>query len=71
MEKVLELIFRNAGGSEVTISLPNPKDDLTNAIVKPVMENIVKADVFASKGGLALTQIVEARVRSTGVTPLA
>ena len=48
-----------------------PKHSLTNAVVKPVMENIVKADVFASKGGLALTQIVEARVRSTGVTPLA
>ena len=29
MDKVLELVFRNAGGSEVTISLPNPKDDLT------------------------------------------
>ena len=71
MDKVLELVFRNAAGTEVTINLPNPKDGLTNAVVKPVMENIVKADIFASKGNLALAQIVEARIRNTDVSPLA
>ena len=71
MDKVLELVFRNAAGTEVTINLPNPKDGLTNAVVKPVMENIVKADIFASKGNFALAQIVEARIRNTDVSPLA
>ena len=69
MAKVLELVFRNATGSEATISLPNPKADLTAAAATAVMNDVIAKDLFLTKGG-ALTQVVEARVRVTDVTAL-
>lgn len=70
MDKVLELVFRNGAGTEVTINLPNPKDGLKNTDTDPVMKDVIAKNVFNTKGG-ALSQIVGARIRSTDVTPLA
>ena len=70
MDKVLELVFRNGAGTEVTISLPNPKDGLKSTDTDAVMKDVIAKNVFNTKGG-ALSQIVGARIRSTDVMPLA
>jgi hypothetical protein len=67
MSKVLEMVFRNANGKESAISLPEPKEDLTLAQVRPVMQGLVDKKIFTSKGG-DLVQVVEARIRSKDVT---
>lgn len=63
MKKVLEMVFRNEMGKEVIVSLPEPKEELKLAQVKPLMESVVAKRLLTSKGG-ALTQVVEARIRS-------
>lgn len=70
MSKTLEMVFRNAGGKESTISIVDPKDPLTLADVTPVMNAIIEKNVFTTKNG-ALTQAVEARIRSSETTKLA
>jgi hypothetical protein len=70
MDKTLELVFRNAAGKEVTISLADPKEDLTKAQVDAVMEDIISRSVFTSKTG-DLTQIVESRIRTRDAVVLA
>ena len=70
MEKTLQMVFRNTSGREVTLSLPNPKDGLTAAVVKPIMQQIVDKQLFTSASG-DFAQVVEARLKSDEVTPLA
>ena len=63
MAKTLEMVFRSEGGKEVTLSIAQPKENLTLAEVKTVMEDIIAKKVFESKTG-DLSQIVEARINS-------
>ncbi len=70
MEKTLQLVFRNASGREISLNLANPKPDLTAAMVAPVMQQIVDNHLFTSNTG-ELIQVVEARIKSNEVTPLA
>ncbi|MCC5464064.1 DUF2922 domain-containing protein [Pelosinus baikalensis] len=63
MAKTLEMVFRSEGGKEVTLSIADPKENLTLAEVKTVMEDIIAKQVFESKTG-DLSQIVEARINS-------
>jgi len=63
MAKTLEMVFRSEGGKEVTLSIADPKENLTLAEVKTVMEDIIAKKVFESKTG-DLSQIVEARINS-------
>lgn len=63
MTKTLEMVFRNASGKEVTLSLADPKEDLTKAQVDAVMQEIISRNIFTSKTG-ELTQSVEARIRT-------
>ena len=70
MTKTLELVFRNATGKEVTISILDPRVDLTLAQAQVVMQDIITKNIFTSTGG-DLALIVEARINSHEVTPLA
>ncbi|EIW20897.1 MULTISPECIES: DUF2922 domain-containing protein [Pelosinus] len=63
MAKTLEMVFRSEGGKEVTLSIADPKENLTLAEVTTVMEDIIAKQVFESKTG-DLSQIVEARINS-------
>lgn len=63
MTKTLEMVFRNSSGKEVTMSLADPKEDLTKAQVDAVMQEIISRNIFTSKTG-ELTQSVEARIRT-------
>ncbi|SFM14399.1 DUF2922 domain-containing protein [Pelosinus propionicus] len=70
MAKTLDMVFRSDGGKEVTLSIADPKENLTLAEVKTVMEDIIAKKVFESKTG-DLSQIVEARINSKDTAVLA
>lgn len=63
MSKTLEMVFRTSAGKETTISVPDPKDDLTLVQAQAVMKDIIDKNIFSVKGN-ALTEKVEARIRN-------
>ncbi|BBB91683.1 MAG TPA: DUF2922 domain-containing protein [Methylomusa anaerophila] len=69
MAKTLELVFRNAAGKEVVLSLPDPKDGLTLAEARTVMNDIVSKNIFSVKG-VDLVEDAEARVRTSDTVEL-
>lgn len=70
MAKTLEMVFTDAAGKDIVISLLDPKDDLTATQVQTVMQDIVARNIFATKNG-DLTAAGSARIRSREVTALA
>ena len=70
MAKTLEMVFLSEGGKEVSLSIADPKENLTMAEVKTVMDNIIAKQVFTSKTG-DLAKIVEARINSKDTAVLA
>jgi len=69
MVRTLQMVFRNVVGRNVTISVPDARDDLQAAEVESVMAGIVGRDVFRSPGG-ALIEAVRAEVVSRQVDTL-
>ncbi|SMC39691.1 DUF2922 domain-containing protein [Sporomusa malonica] len=63
MTKTLEMVFRTAAGNEVSLNLPDPKDDLTLTQAQAVMQDVIDKNIFVIKGS-ALAEKVEARVSS-------
>lgn len=57
----LELIFRNQAGDSVTISVIDPRPDVTPAEAQAAMDTILAQNIFTSPGG-DLVEKVEARV---------
>jgi len=49
--KVLRMTFATAGGNTFSITLPEPREDLTAAEVEAVMDLIVQKNIFATLGG--------------------
>lgn len=45
------MTFNNALGNAVTITLANPKTDLTAAQVETVMDQIIAKNIFLTSGG--------------------
>lgn len=62
MTKNLDMKFKTSGGKEVTLSLLDPKDDLTLAQATTAMTDIIAKDIFIIDGG-KLTEIVSAKIR--------
>lgn len=52
MNKTLQMIFVNEAGSNVTMSLPDPIETLTEQNVSDLMALIISKNVFVSNGGL-------------------
>jgi hypothetical protein len=69
MTKTLELVFRTSAGTETTISVVDPKDDLTLAQAQTVMQDIITKNIFEIKGSV-LAEKVEARIRSLDTVAL-
>ncbi|PHJ38125.1 hypothetical protein P378_11540 [Desulforamulus profundi] len=69
MSKTLEMIFVNVAGDKVTLRVTDPRDDITEAEVRTVMDTIVAKDIFTSSGG-ALTGVSGARIVSREVTEM-
>ena len=51
MAKTLQMHFRNQSGNNVTITLPDPRADLTAAEVEAAMNTVIAKNVFQSSGG--------------------
>ena len=67
--KTLRMVFKNAGGSNVTFSLRNPKDDITASEVQGVMDTIIAKNIFSTTGG-DLTSKLRAELIDTTETTL-
>lgn len=70
MEKVLQLVFRNAEDSLFTLNLFYPREDLTEQEVDAVMDLILAKNIFLSTGG-ALVKKVRARLVARDVVDIA
>ncbi|KJS18262.1 MAG: hypothetical protein VR69_01515 [Peptococcaceae bacterium BRH_c4b] len=51
MAQKLTMSFRNTAGKTVTMSLADPRPDITAADVTTVMDAIIAKNVFSSSGG--------------------
>ena len=67
--ETLRMVFKNTGGSNVTFSLRNPKEDITAAEVQGVMDTVISKNIFSSTGG-DLTSKVRAEIVDTTETTL-
>ena len=54
--KVLRMTFNNALGSAVSFTLPEPKADLTAAIIEAVMDQIIAKNIFLTTGGALVSK---------------
>ncbi len=66
--KKLELIFTTAGTSTVTLSVDDPKDDLTLAEVKQKAPDIAK--VLVTRSGVQAVELKKATIVNTTSTDL-
>jgi hypothetical protein len=55
LKKTLRLVFANQTGNTVSINVPDPKDGLTGAQAKTLMDTIVAKNIFDSTGGNLVT----------------
>lgn len=60
----LQMIFKNLEDRRVTLSVDNPRNDLTGEEVRNTMDNIIETNVFDSNGG-DITTTVGARIVRT------
>ncbi len=69
MTKRLLMSFRNADGNRVSLSVDDPRDDITDAEVKAAMQMVLTQNIFDSKG-VDLVEIVDATIVETTKTDL-
>lgn len=69
MEKVLQLVFKKADGKQNVLNVTDPREGVTGEEARTAMQSVVDSGVFNADGN-ALTEVVEARLRSTDVTVL-
>jgi len=62
--KRLVMVFKNEADKQVSISIDDPRDDVTEAEIKAAMDLIVEKGIF-KKGSYALTSVVEAQIVNT------
>lgn len=65
----LEMIFKNQLDKKTTISIDNPRDDLTDMEVSTAMNEVILKNIFNSSGG-DLVAIAGARIVTTDVQEL-
>ena len=49
--RTLRMVFRNQAGRNVTMSLDNPRSDLTAAEVEAAMDLVIARNILTSSGG--------------------
>ena len=65
MEKTLELVFNKSDGTKKTLSIADPRADVTLADAQAAAANVL------TSGGEALVEFVEARIKTVTVSVLA
>lgn len=56
MAKRLVMTFRNAAGKTITLSLADPRDDITAVDVTTAMDTVIARNIFTSSGGDLVTK---------------
>ena len=69
MAKTLQLTFNTASGKKVSLSVDEPREDLTPQSLEAAMQKIIATDVFEIEGA-ALASIASARVIERSVTEI-
>ncbi|MFD1204327.1 MULTISPECIES: DUF2922 domain-containing protein [Sporosarcina] len=69
MAKTLQLHFNTAAGKQTTLSVDNPRGDLTSEEVEDAMQLIIDANVFEVDGS-PLATLKSARLIERNVTEL-
>ncbi|NMA55368.1 MAG: DUF2922 domain-containing protein [Firmicutes bacterium] len=69
MDKTLTMVFKNAAGRNVSLSVAAPREDLTGAEVAQAMKDLIDGDIFITSGG-DLVEIAAARIVSREVVEL-
>jgi chemotaxis protein CheY-P-specific phosphatase CheC len=69
MAKTLQMVFQNQIGKNVSISVPEVREDVTEAEIKTLMQLIVAKNIFESVGGDLIT-IMEANLVTREVQEL-
>lgn len=67
--QTLRMAFLSQAGKNVTLSLDNPRNNLTAAEVQAAMDLIIARNIFTSSGG-DLVSKVNARIIDTTTTEL-
>jgi len=71
MNRVLELKFQLENDGQLTLSVPNPKENLTAADVSQAMQTIVDANIFEREGnsivGKLSARIVDREVHELNI----
>lgn len=49
--QTLRMVFKNENGSNFTINLDNPRDNVTPAEIETAMDTIIAKNVFLTPGG--------------------
>lgn len=49
--QTLRMVFKNENGSNFTINLDNPRDNVTPAEIETAMDTIIVKNVFLTPGG--------------------
>lgn len=65
--KKLVMVFKNSVGKNVSISIDDPKDNITETEIKTTMELIVEKNIF-KKNDYAFVEPVEAKIVTTNTT---
>ena len=55
-KKVLRMTFNSTLGTAVSITLSEPKTDLTAAQIEAVMDQIIAKDIFLTSGGALISK---------------
>ena len=66
-KKKLMMTFKTDDDKKVSISVDDPRENITEAEVKTVMELILSKNIF-SISGASFVELVEAKVVETGTT---
>ena len=67
--KILRLSFSTAEGKTFTLSILNPREDLSQAEILSVMDRMIEEDILMTTSG-ALTGVKDIKVVSTVVNDL-
>lgn len=65
--KKLVMVFKNSVGKNVSISIDDSKDNITETEIKTTMELIVEKNIF-KKNDYAFVEAVEAKIVTTDTT---
>lgn len=57
MSETLQMIFSNADGRNITISIADPEVDLTALEVESVMDSVITRNIFQTTGGNIISKV--------------